>query len=89
MNIVIKVVRRFRLAVCSIAIGSSFESVSHRLHVIRKESGIAAYGKALDVSVSSYIRVVMAVCLQKLAELLEKVLVGSIAFDCTTYQGRS
>lgn len=41
---------------------------------------IVAYCGASDVSVSNYIRVVMAVCLQKLTELLKKDCAESNAF---------
>lgn len=69
----IKTLRRFQLATRLIALDDSFCSVSRQLQVIREDSGIAAYGRASDATVSSYTRIVMAVCLQKLAELLDNV----------------
>lgn len=62
-TVAIRSLRRFRLAICFIALGNSFRSVRHHLNVIREESGTAAYGGASDVSVSNYSTEVMAMYL--------------------------
>ena len=85
----IKTKKRFQLAIKLVALGDSFRSVGRQLQVIREESGIAAYGGASDVTVSNYIRICMAGCLQKLSEILETTWAISIAFDCSTHQSRS
>eukprot|EP00171_Calliarthron_tuberculosum_P018411 IDg18411t1 len=69
----VKTVKRFALAVKLIALGDSFRSISHQLHVICEKSGIAAYGGTSDVTIPNYVRVVCAASLQKLGELLERV----------------
>jgi hypothetical protein len=85
----IKTVKRFTLAVKLIALGDSFRSVSRQLNVIREESGIADYGGSSDVTISNYVRIVCAVSLQKLAELMEKVWACSMGFDCSTHHENS
>lgn len=75
------------MAIRFIALGDSFQSISR--HVVPEQYGIPAFSGASDVSVSSYIRVVMSVSLQKLAKLLKKIWAVFIAFDCLTHQDRS
>lgn len=70
------------------AFGDSFPSVSFQLHFIRKDSSMSEYGGAFDVTVSNYIRILMAASLQNLAEIMEKTSSLSVAFDFSTHHVR-
>ena len=72
-----------------IALCDSFSSVSGKSQVIRNESGIAEHGSSFDISISNYVRIVCAVSLQKLEELMQKFWACSIGLDCSTHRGRS
>ena len=85
----VKSVKRFQLAVKLVALGDSFRSVSRQLQVIREETGMAEFGGASDVTVSNYVRIVCAVSLQRLSEILAATWAVSISFDCSTHQTRS
>lgn len=71
-SIKIRSARRFRLDIRLIVLGDSLRRVSRQLQVIHKAPRIAAYCGASEATGSSYNRVFMAVCLQKLAKLLKK-----------------
>lgn len=88
-RVVVKNAKRFNLLVKFVGCGASFRLASRLMECTRAESGIAHFGGCSDVVASNYTRIVCAVALQYLSEILSDTWAFSLALDSSTHQGLS
>lgn len=81
--------KQFKLSIKLLAIGTSFRALSKSIQVITEETGIGHFGGCSEAIISMYVRIVCAVSLQNISEILESVWASSLAFDVSTHQGHS
>ena len=81
--------KQFRLAVKYILLGSSFRMASRIFQVTKEEVNIGYLGSLSVKKIIGYVRVVVAVSLQRIKDLLTRTWCYSVAFDGSTYQHKS
>ena len=88
---IIKNVMRFRLAVDHISSGMSFRQAASAIEHAKVRTKTAKLSGCNDHMIGQYVRVLVAVCLQKFSTILARpdVWAFSIAFDGSTHRGTS
>ena len=81
--------KQFRLAVKYIALGSSFRQAARIFQVTKEETNLGYLGSMNVLKVIRYVRIMVAISLQSIKDLLAKSWCYSVAFDGSTYQHTS
>lgn len=80
---------QFHLVVDYVSVGASFRMASYILRMTKERTGLASIGCCSEGKVSSYIRMVCAINLQLMKDLLDRVWTFSIALDMSTHMATS
>ena len=81
--------KQFRLAVRYILLGLSFRMASRIFEATKEEVNIGYLGNLSVMKIIGYVRVVVAVSLQTIKDLLSRMWCYLVAFDGSTYQHTS
>jgi hypothetical protein len=89
--VVVKNVTRFRLAIDHVSIGMSFRQTAKTIESAQKRTNVAKLLGVNDYMVGIFVRILVAVCLQKFSDLLDRdeVWAFSFGFDGSTHRGTS
>ncbi|RLN70015.1 hypothetical protein BBJ28_00021052 [Nothophytophthora sp. Chile5] len=80
---------RFRLCVRFLGHGASFRMAAALMDGTKEETGIGRFQGCTELVAARYARVVCAVSLECLAQMMQSTWAFSIALDCATHQGKS
>jgi hypothetical protein len=85
----IKNVKIYKLVVGQVSLGCSFRISSRQIALVRAELSLGYINGCDESSVSRFVRVAAAACLQKISELLMRTWAVSVAFDSSTIEATS
>ena len=88
-TVTIKNMKQFSLAIKYISLGSSFRLTTRIFQVTKEETNIGYLGSISVLKVINYVRILLAISLQTMKDLLTKSWCYSAAFDGSTYQHTS
>jgi hypothetical protein len=80
----IKNVKLFKFVVGQVALGCSFRLASRQIALVLEELSLVHLNGCNESSVSRFVQVAAAACLQKISELLKRTWAFSVAFDSST-----
>jgi hypothetical protein len=88
-TVTMKNFRQFKLAIKYIALGCSFRQAARIFQVTKEETNLGYLGHLTQRKLIDYVRILVAISLQNIKDVLSKMWCYSVAFDGSTYQHTS
>ena len=88
-SVTVKNVRLYQLCIRFIACGSSIRLSSRLIQATKEAAHLSYLGGASETKLRQYVRVVVAICLQQVSDVMKSAWTYSIALDTSTHQSTS